>query len=101
MLALECAVDELAEALDMDPVELRILNDVQYDPEKGPGRPYSSRRLVEALTVGAERFGWKERRRPASAARATGWSAWASPRPSAATWCRNPAPAYGSSRTAP
>lgn len=64
MLALECAVDELAEALDMDPVELRILNDVQYDPEKGPGRPYSSRRLVEALTVGAERFGWKERRRP-------------------------------------
>ena len=37
---------------------------MQYDPEKGPGRPYSSRRLVEALTVGAERFGWKERRRP-------------------------------------
>jgi xanthine dehydrogenase YagR molybdenum-binding subunit len=61
MLALEIAMDELAEACDVDPVELRIRNDVQFDPEKGPERPFSSRKLVEALRVGAERFGWNKR----------------------------------------
>lgn len=61
LLALECAMDELAEKAGIDPVELRILNDVQYDPEKGPSRPFSSRRLVECLRVGAERFGWSKR----------------------------------------
>ncbi len=60
-LALEVAMDELAEKLGMDPVKLRIVNDVQYDPEKGPSRPFSSRKLVECLTVGAERFGWSKR----------------------------------------
>ena len=49
MLALEVAMDELAEALNMDPVELRIRNDTQIDPEKGPERPFSSRKLVECL----------------------------------------------------
>ena len=62
MLALECAIDELAETLGMDPIAFRILNDVQYDPEKGPSRPFSSRNLVGCLEQGAERFGWKERR---------------------------------------
>ncbi len=57
-MALEIAMDELAEKLKMDPVQLRIVNDIQYDPEAGPGRPFSSRRLVECLTLGAERFGW-------------------------------------------
>jgi xanthine dehydrogenase YagR molybdenum-binding subunit len=61
MLALEIAMDELAEACGVDPVELRIRNDVQYDPEKGPERPFSSRMLVETLRVGAERFGWSKR----------------------------------------
>jgi xanthine dehydrogenase YagR molybdenum-binding subunit len=61
MLALEIAMDELAEACGVDPVELRIRNDVQFDPEKGPERPFSSRKLVEALRVGAERFGWNKR----------------------------------------
>ena len=60
-LALEVAMDELAEKLGMDPVQFRILNDIQHDPEKGPKRPYSSRQLVECLTVGAERFGWAKR----------------------------------------
>lgn len=60
-LALEVAMDELAEKLGIDPVQLRILNDVQHDPEKGPDRPYSSRKLVECLTTGAERFGWAKR----------------------------------------
>jgi len=61
LLALEVAMDELAEALDIDPVKLRILNDVQYDPAKGPERPFSSRRLVDALYTGADRFGWDKR----------------------------------------
>ena len=62
LLALECAMDELAEKLGMDPVELRILNDVQYDPEKGPGTPFSSRKLVECLRTGADKFGWSKRK---------------------------------------
>lgn len=61
LLALEVAMDELAHKLNMDPVRLRIINDIQYDPEEGPDRPFSSRKLVECLTVGAERFGWHKR----------------------------------------
>ena len=65
LLALECAMDELAEKLGMDPIELRIRNDIQYDPSKEPGeRPFSSRKLVECLRDGAKRFGWD--RRPAT-----------------------------------
>jgi xanthine dehydrogenase YagR molybdenum-binding subunit len=59
MLALESAMDELAVKLGMDPVELRILNDAQTDPEKKV--PFSSRRLVECLREGASRFGWADR----------------------------------------
>lgn len=61
MLALEVAMDELAEALGMDPVELRIRNDTQIDPERGPERPFSSRKLVECLRTGAQAFGWSQR----------------------------------------
>lgn len=61
LLALEVAMDELAEACGVDPVELRIRNDVQYDPEAGPQRPFSSRKLVECLRQGAQRFGWDKR----------------------------------------
>jgi xanthine dehydrogenase YagR molybdenum-binding subunit len=61
LLALEVAMDELAEACGVDPVELRIRNDVQYDPEAGPQRPFSSRKFVECLRQGAERFGWNRR----------------------------------------
>ncbi|MFC6618954.1 molybdopterin cofactor-binding domain-containing protein [Deinococcus radiophilus] len=35
LLALECAMDELAEKLDLDPIELRVINDISYDPAKG------------------------------------------------------------------
>lgn len=64
MMALEIAIDELAEQLGMDPVALRIANDTQVDPEK-PERPFSQRRLADCLTQGAERFGWSRRaRRP-------------------------------------
>jgi xanthine dehydrogenase YagR molybdenum-binding subunit len=60
MMALEIAMDELAEKLKMDPVMLRIVNDTSVDPEK-PGRKFSQRRLVECLRQGAERFGWNKR----------------------------------------
>jgi xanthine dehydrogenase YagR molybdenum-binding subunit len=59
MLALECAMDELAEKLQMDPVELRIVNEPEKNPEDGT--PYSARRLVECLREGAKRFGWDRR----------------------------------------
>jgi xanthine dehydrogenase YagR molybdenum-binding subunit len=80
MMALEVAMDELAEKLGMDPVALRILNDTQTvpdDPGRGaqtdpqaaskqgskdvPGRPFSTRQLVQCLRTGAERFGWHAR----------------------------------------
>jgi xanthine dehydrogenase YagR molybdenum-binding subunit len=60
MMALEIAMDEMAEKLGMDPVEFRIANDTQVDPEK-PERPFSQRQLVECLRTGAERFGWSKR----------------------------------------
>jgi xanthine dehydrogenase YagR molybdenum-binding subunit len=61
MMALEIAMDELAEKLKLDPVELRIRNDVQYDPEAGPSRPFSHRDFVGCLRTGAQRFGWDKR----------------------------------------
>ena len=60
MMALEIAMDEMAEKLGIDPVEFRILNDTQVDPEK-PERPFSQRQLVECFRTGAERFGWSRR----------------------------------------
>jgi xanthine dehydrogenase YagR molybdenum-binding subunit len=60
LMALEIAMDEMAEKLGIDPVEFRILNDTQVDPEK-PERPFSQRQLVECLRMGAERFGWNRR----------------------------------------
>jgi len=56
MFAPEVAMDELAGALAMDPVELRVRNDTEIDPEEG--KPFSSRHLVECLREGARRFGW-------------------------------------------
>ena len=60
MMALEIAMDEMAEKLGIDPIEFRILNDTQVDPEK-PERPFSQRQLVECFRTGAERFGWSKR----------------------------------------
>jgi len=59
MFALECAMDELAEKLGLDPIELRRRNDTQVDP--ATGLPFSSRHLIECLNQGAERFGWTGR----------------------------------------
>jgi xanthine dehydrogenase YagR molybdenum-binding subunit len=59
MYAGESAIDELAIALGMDPIELRIRNEPDVDPDSG--KPYSTRNLVACLRRGAERFGWAER----------------------------------------
>src|ERR1700729_2782744 len=56
LLALECAMDELAEKLESDPIELRMRNEPTEDPEKHI--PYSSRHLVPCFEEGARRFGW-------------------------------------------
>jgi xanthine dehydrogenase YagR molybdenum-binding subunit len=72
MMALEIAIDELAEKLGMDPIELRIINDTQVDPEK-PERPFSKRALTECLRLGAERFGWNARKPQPSQVREGGW----------------------------
>jgi xanthine dehydrogenase YagR molybdenum-binding subunit len=57
--ALESSMDELAYALGMDPVELRVKNHADKDP--GEGKPWSSKHLKECYAEGAERFGWKRR----------------------------------------
>lgn len=60
MLALECAMDELAEATGIDPVELRKRNDPACDPQKKI--PYSSRQFAQCLDDGAAAFGWRDRK---------------------------------------
>jgi xanthine dehydrogenase YagR molybdenum-binding subunit len=60
MFALECAMDELAYALKVDPLELRLINYAEVDPESG--RPFSSKALRECYRLGAEKFGWKNRK---------------------------------------
>ncbi len=62
-MALEIAVDEIAEKLGLDPVAFRVLNDTQVDPEK-PSRPFSQRQLNTCLETGAEKFGWSKRAKP-------------------------------------
>ncbi len=63
--ALESAMDELAHALNMDPMELRLRNEPERDPVNG--KPWSSRKLVECYRRGAELFGWPRRdHRPGS-----------------------------------
>lgn len=59
MYALECAMDELAYALKMDPVKLRQMNIPDVHPVGN--RPWSTMNLDECYTVGAERFGWSKR----------------------------------------
>jgi xanthine dehydrogenase YagR molybdenum-binding subunit len=71
LLAFEVAMDELAEKLGMDPVELRLNNDTHIDPEEH--RPLSGRRLAECLREGAERFGWRERSAAPRSRRDGGW----------------------------
>jgi len=65
MFALESAMDELAYALNMDPIELRRANDTQTDPVSG--LPFSSRLLMPCFDQAADKFGWRQRNpKPAS-----------------------------------
>ena len=69
--ALECAVDELAAALGMDPIELRIRNEPDHDPTAG--KAFSSRHMVQTWRDGAERFDWSNRNPVPGAVREGEW----------------------------
>ncbi|MDQ0026444.1 xanthine dehydrogenase YagR molybdenum-binding subunit [Variovorax paradoxus] len=71
MLAIEQAMDELAEKLQLDPIELRLRNEPTEDPEKNI--PFSTRQLVRCLKEGAERFGWERRQAQPGAVREGRW----------------------------
>jgi xanthine dehydrogenase YagR molybdenum-binding subunit len=65
MLAFECAMDELAAQVGLDPIELRVRNEPELDPERNV--PFSSRGLIRCMHEGARRFGWARRNpKPAS-----------------------------------
>jgi xanthine dehydrogenase YagR molybdenum-binding subunit len=64
LFALECAMDEMAERLSLDPIEFRLRNEPTIDPEMQ--RPFSSRNLVACMQEGARRFSWDSRPRPGS-----------------------------------
>jgi len=72
MMALEIAMDEMAERLNMDPVQFRVVNDTQVDPENA-ARPFSVRQLVTCLNVGAARFGWERRQAKPGSVREGRW----------------------------
>jgi xanthine dehydrogenase YagR molybdenum-binding subunit len=57
--ALECALDELAVALELDPIALRLRNHADVDPQSG--RPWSSKSLRQCYEKAAARFGWERR----------------------------------------
>jgi xanthine dehydrogenase YagR molybdenum-binding subunit len=57
--AIECAMDELAYAANIDPLELRLIN--YSDKDQIEDKPYSSKQLRECYRQGAERFGWSRR----------------------------------------
>ncbi len=93
--ALETAVDELAYACGLDPVQLRLMNDTATDPVTG--RPFSSRHLSECLTRGSQMFDWNKRSPEPGAMRASdgthiGWGmaagAYGSPTVAAVTHLR-------------
>jgi xanthine dehydrogenase YagR molybdenum-binding subunit len=72
LMALEIAMDEMAEKLGIDPVQFRIINDTQHDPEK-PDRRFSQRELIACLQQGAERFGWSARKATPASVRDGRW----------------------------
>src|SRR5271165_1501873 len=59
LFALESAINELADKLKIDPLELRLKNDAERD--EGKNLPFSSRHLKECFTTGAEKIGWSKR----------------------------------------
>ena len=57
--ALESAIDELADRIGLDPIDLRLRNQPEKDPTSG--LPFSSRHVEKVFRDGAERFGWRHR----------------------------------------
>jgi xanthine dehydrogenase YagR molybdenum-binding subunit len=97
VFALECAMDELAVALNIDPVELRLRNEPQQDEFKK--LPFSSRSTRECYRVGAERFGWGRRNPEPGSMRDGRWLiGWGM---ASATYPANRAPASAKARLLP
>ncbi|MCC3275495.1 xanthine dehydrogenase family protein molybdopterin-binding subunit [Arthrobacter sp. zg-Y20] len=71
MFGPEVAMDELAAAAGLDPIELRRRNEPETDPETG--KPWSSRHLLECFELGAERFGWDRRVTRPRSVQEDGW----------------------------
>ncbi len=72
ILGVECAMDEMAEQLGMDPIEFRKLNEPEKDLTRD--RPFSERQLVQCMEEGARRFGWEKRTaRPAQERQGEWW----------------------------
>ncbi|GAB3753136.1 xanthine dehydrogenase family protein molybdopterin-binding subunit [Spirosoma agri] len=69
--ALESAMDEMAHKLNLDPIEFRLRNYSETDPERN--RPYSSKNLKEAYQRGADAIGWKERKNQPGSTRDGDW----------------------------
>ena len=69
--ALESALDELSYALNLDPIELRLRNYAETDPESG--KPFSSKFLSEAYKMGADQIGWSDRNQKPAAVKQDGW----------------------------
>jgi xanthine dehydrogenase YagR molybdenum-binding subunit len=65
--ALESALDELAYAVNVDPLQLRLINHADVNPVDG--KPWSSKSLKECYAQGAQRFGWERRKREPRAMR--------------------------------
>lgn len=69
--ALESALDELSYALNIDPIQLRLINYAKTDPESG--KPFSSKYLDEAYKLGADHIGWNERSQKPASVTKDGW----------------------------
>jgi xanthine dehydrogenase YagR molybdenum-binding subunit len=69
--ALESALDELSYKLDIDPIELRLRNYAETDPESG--KPFSGKNLKEAYKMGADNIGWSDRKQKPGSVTKDGW----------------------------
>lgn len=69
--ALESAMDEMAHQLNMDPMEFRLRNYTDSDPDNG--KPWSTKYLKECYQMGADRIGWSKRQNQPGAVRAGDW----------------------------
>ena len=95
--ALECAMDELAYKVNIDPLELRLINYAENDSDKNV--PWSSKELKRCYDLAAENFGWKNRKHdPKSTQEGTEWVGWGM---ATATYPANKSPASAKARMYP